>query len=298
MQDNRQDRPELFSPRLLAARRARSLRLDFVGRGDFLHHEAAADIADRLAEVSRDFVHGAVLSWADAPYRAALADRVGALQQAVLPDDGEIVPPEPESLGLVVSGLELHRLNDPVGHLIQLRRALRPDGLMIAALFGGQTLAELRACLAEAEAEISGGLSPRIAPMGEIRDLGALLQRAGFAMPVADSRRIHVTYGSAIALMHDLRRMGETNVLAAQRRTLTARAVLLRAAERYQQSYPADGGRVAATFEIVFLTGWAPGPDQPVARRPGSATIRLADALETRERSLPDKAAGPVNDDH
>src|SRR5690606_28222718 len=159
---------------------------------------------------------------------------------------------------LVVSGLELHWANDPVGLLVQMRRALRPDGLLIAALFGGQTLHELRASLAEAEVETTGGLSPRIAPMAEVRDLGALLQRAGFAMPVADTERLTVSYETPLHLMRELRAMGETNVLAARRRVALRRDTLARACEIYARNFPADGGRVAATFEIVFLTGWAP----------------------------------------
>ena len=297
MQDNQHDRPVLFSRRLLAARRARALRLDSERDGDFLHSEVAKDVADRLAEVTREFTRAIVVSCRAKPYLELLADTVSELDAIACADQGEALRLRPEGADLAVSGLELHTLNDPVGHLIQLRRSLKPDGLLIAALFGGQTLAELRTCLAEAEVEISGGLSPRVAPMGEIRDLGGLLQRAGFAMPVADSRRINVTYASAISLMQDLRCMGETNVLAAQRRSFTARAVLLRAAELYQKNFQTDDGRVTATFEIVFLTGWAPAPDQPVALRPGSASMRLADALETTEQPLPEKAAGSRPED-
>jgi hypothetical protein len=184
----------------------------------------------------------------------------------------------------------MHALNDPVGHLIQLRRALRPDGLLLATQFGGQTLAELRASLAEAEAECDGGFSPRVAPMAEIRDLGGLLQRAGFAMPVADSERLTVTYASPLHLMRELRAMGETNILIARRRRPLRRATLMRACEIYKQHFGTPEGRVRATFEIVFLTGWAPGPGQPQPLRPGSATALLADALGTTEIGTGEKA--------
>ena len=163
-------------------------------------------------------------------------------------------------------------------------------GCSSAALFGGETLAELRAALTEAEVAVTGGLSPRVAPMGELRDLGGLLQRGGLALPVADSRRFDVTYASALHLMRDLRAMGETNVLRARLRVPTRRAVMLRAAEIYAARYPAPGGRVRATFEVVFLTGWAPGPDQPRPLRPGTARARLADALGVPERPAGEKA--------
>ena len=175
---------------------------------------------------------------------------------------------------------------------MQIRRALRPDGLMIAALFGGRTLHELRSSLAEAEVHTTGGLSPRVAPMGDIRDLGALVQRAGFAMPVADSERFEVSYRSPLHLMRELRAMGETNILAQRRRVPLRRDTLARACEIYASSFPAEGGRITATFEIVFLTGWAPAEGQPKPLRPGSATARLADALGSSEVGT-GVAAGP-----
>jgi hypothetical protein len=161
---------------------------------------------------------------------------------------------------------------------------------MLAALFGGQTLNELRSSLAEAEVECEGGLSPRVAPMAEIRDLGGLLQRAGFAMPVADSERLVVTYATPLHLMRELRAMGETNILTGRRRRPMRRATLMRACEIYARHFGAADGRVRATFEIVFLTGWAPGPGQPKPLRPGSATTRLANALGTEEVSAGEKA--------
>ncbi|PIL21790.1 hypothetical protein P775_02120 [Puniceibacterium antarcticum] len=189
---------------------------------------------------------------------------------------------------LVIHCLGLHWANDPVGQLIQCRRALRPDGLSLTLAFGGQTLNELRSVLGQAEIDITGGLSPRVAPMGEIRDLGALLQRAGLALPVADSMPLTVSYGSALTLMRDLRAMGETNALTDRLRKPTRRAVLLRAAELYADTYGDADGRIPATFEIIALTGWAPDAGQQQPLRPGSAAARLADALGTREKRLSD----------
>ncbi len=199
--------------------------------------------------------------------------------------DGEVLPLVEGGNDLLVHGLALHWANDPVGQLVQIRRALKPDGLFLGALFGGETLAELRAALAEAEIETLGGLSPRVAPMGEIRDLGGLLQRAGFALPVADSRRFEVSYASAVDLMRDLRAMGETNVLRDRLRRPMRREMLGRTAAIYAERYPAEGGRVRAHFEVIFLTGWSPAPDQPQPLRPGSAKARLADALGVSEQS-------------
>jgi len=298
------DRPVLFDEGLIPRRRDRAEQLGFADGADFLHREVAALLRERLDEVVRDFRDVAIVGSGGGVHAAALAGRVpegsvfqielsplraaraGATRVAAL----DPLPFGERTLDLCLSMLELHWANDPVGQLIQMRRALRPDGLMIAALFGGQTLHELRAALAEAEAEITGGLSPRIAPMAEIRDLGALLQRAGLAMPVADSERITVDYASPVHLMRDLRAMGETNMLAARRRVPTRRAMLMRAAELYALHHATDDGRVRATFEIVFLTGWAPGPGQPQPKRPGSASQRLADALGAEEVSAGEKA--------
>ena len=196
--------PALFDADLLALRRARAARL---GPADFLQEAVAAEVAERLTEVNRSFRAPAIIGPRAGLWAAALG-----LPDARRVPDADILDLEPAAHDLVVHALALHWANDPVGQLVQARRALRPDGLFLAALFGGETLTELRAALAEAEIETLGGLSPRVAPMGEIRDLGGLLQRAGFALPVADSRRYEVSYPSALALMHDLRAMGETNV--------------------------------------------------------------------------------------
>jgi SAM-dependent methyltransferase len=204
--------------------------------------------------------------------------------------DEEALPFRDGSLDLVVSALALQFVNDLPGVLVQIRRALKPDGLFLAALIGGETLTELRQSFAAAESEMEGGVSPHVAPFADLRDLGALLQRAGFALPVTDTDRVTVRYDSAFALMHDLRRMGATNALLDRRRTPLRRATLTRMAEIYAQRFADNDGRVRATFEIVWLSGWAPHPDQPQPLKPGSAQVRLADALGTREISTGEKA--------
>lgn len=244
----------------------------------FLHDEVRAEVEERLAEVNRRFTAPAVVTGFPQVW-----DMPGA---KVVPDD-EVLALAPQGHDLVIHALALHWANDPVGQLVQCRRALGADGLFLGFLFGGQTLAELRACLAQAEAEVTGGLSPRVLPMGEIRDLGALLQRAGFALPVADSFTKTVTYGDALALMRDLRAMGEGNALMARLRRPTRRAVIGRAAALYAAHHAGADGRIRATFEIICLTGWAPDESQQKPLRPGSAAQRLADALGTAELRLP-----------
>lgn len=242
----------------------------------FLHDEARAEVQERLIEVNRQFTSPAIVTglpdlWTD--FGATVAD-----------DD--VLALTPGAHDLVVHALCLHWANDPVGQLVQCRHALRPDGLFLGLMFGGQTLHELRACLAEAEAEVVGGLSPRVLPMGEIRDLGALLQRAGFALPVADSFTKTVRYRDAFHLMRDLRLMGEGNALAARLRRPTRRTVLLRAADLYQSRFADAEGRIPATFDFLCLTGWAPDESQQKPLRPGSAAKSLADALKTAEMPL------------
>ena len=243
----------------------------------FLHRHLAALIEERLDEVNRSFTAPALIT----PFPQVFGDRFAAAR-AVADDD--VLDLEPGAHDLVIHAMALHWANDPVGQLVQARRALRPDGLFLGACLGGQTLAELRAALAEAEARLTGGLSPRVLPMGEIRDLGGLLQRAGLALPVADSLRITVEYRDARHLMHDLRAMGEGNALASRRRAFARRSVFLEAERLYDQIFALPNGRVPATFEFVFLTGWAPSESQPKPLRPGSATTRLADALGVEER--------------
>lgn len=277
--------PALFDLDLLARRRERAGRN---GSADFLHAAVAEEITERLKEVNRRFTAPAVVSPRPALWAEALA--AAGAGPARTPPPEETLALGEAAHDLVVHGLALHWSNDPVGQLVQARRALRPDGLLLAALFGGETLHELRTVLAEAEIEILGGLSPRVAPVGEIRALGSLLQRAGLALPVADSRRFEVSYPSLLALMHDLRAMGETNVMRDRLRRPLRRDMLARAAELYGERFGTEGGRITATFEVIFLTGWAPAPDQPRPLRPGSARTRLAEALGTIERSAGEPA--------
>ena len=203
--------------------------------------------------------------------------------------DEEALPFADGSLDLIVSALALQFVNDLPGTLIQVRRALKPDGLLLAALLGGDTLTELREAFAAAESEVEGGLSPRVAPFADVRELGGLLQRAGFALPVVDSDRLTVRYDSVVALMHDLRRMGATNVLSERRRTPLRRATLRRLAEIYAERFADADGRLRATFEIVWLSGWAPHESQQKPLKPGSAAhgwpMRLA-----RRKSRPAKS--------
>ena len=268
--------PALFDTDLLARRRARAAR---IGAADFLQAAVAEEITERLSEVNRRFTAPAVVGPRADLWAGILGGGDAVLGPALqLPAD-ETLALQEGAHDLVVHGLALHWSNDPVGQLVQARRALRPDGLLIAALFGGETLHELRAALAEAEIETLGGLSPRVSPMGEIRDLGALLQRAGLALPVADSRRFDVSYRSVLHLMRDLRAMGETNALRDRLRRPLRRDMLARAAAIYAERFGTADGRVAATFEVIFLTGWAPAPGQQQPLRPGSARARLAEAL-------------------
>ena len=281
--------PKLFDRALWLERRRRR-GLPAPGT-DFLHRAAVDSVQDRLSLVPRRFARAALV-WPGAP---VWAERLGALEAVealeVAPvGETEVLPLEAGRFDLAVSGLTLHLADDPVGLLVQMRRALKPDGLLIAPMLGGETLAELRACLAEAEVAETGGLSPRVAPMGEIRQLGALLQRAGFAMPVADGERLEARYPDALALMRELRAMGEANVMQGRRRAPLRRGVLARAAALYAERFPAGDGRVRATFEIVTLTGWSPGPGQPEPKRPGSAKARLADALGVPELRAGEKA--------
>lgn len=268
--------PRLTDPAALARNRQRA-RPDAL----FLFEAARDDLQDRLTLVNRSFTAPAIVTG-----QPEIWDN--ALPNAVIVADGETLTLDELTHDLVLHSHGLHWADDPVGQLIQCRRALKPDGFFLASLFGGRTLQELRACLATAEAEITGGLSPRIAPMAEIRDMGGLLQRAGFALPVADAFALTVTYASALHLMRDLRAMGEANAMATRLRRPTRRAVLLRAAELYAETHAAPDGRIPATFEILVLTGWAPDESQPQPLRPGSAKARLADALATRETKLND----------
>ena len=266
----------LFDRAALTAHRAR-VRDDAL----FLHRTAVEEVQDRLSMVKRSFTAPAIVT----PYPAIWQP---TFPGATIVADDDTLALEPGAHDLAIHAMCLHAANDPVGQIIQCRRALRPDGFLLVLLLGGETLAELRATLGQAETEVTGGLSPRIAPMGEIRDLGALLQRAGLALPVADSLTLTAEYRDLPHLMHDLRGMGETNALTSRLRRPTRRAVFDRAAQLYAEHFTTDSGRLRATFDLVCLTGWAPDESQPKPLRPGSAQARLADALKTTETKLPD----------
>ena len=293
--------PVIFDRYLLRARRRRAAALV---PADFLLARVADDLAERLSSVLRRFDFAADLGTPGEHLRQALATS-GKVRVLIAVDaladfslgprgkaaegaplvaaDEEALPFREGSLDLVVSALALHLVNDLPGTLIQVRHALKPDGLFLAALLGGETLTELRQAFAQAETEMEGGVSPRVAPFPDLRDLGALLQRAGFALPVADTERLTVRYASVFSLMHELRRMGATNALIERRRVPLRRATLMRMAEIYTRRFADPDGRLRATFEIVWLSGWAPDPTQQKPLQPGSAKMRLAEALGTRE---------------
>jgi SAM-dependent methyltransferase len=270
--------PPLTDRTALARSRARAAR--HPDRALFLHEVVRDEVQERLVEVNRGFTDIAVVTGEPAFW----SDAIPAAR--IVPDD-PILDLAPASLDLVIHTLCLHWADDPVGQIAQCARALRPDGLFLAALFGGRTLHELRSAMAEAEVAETGGLSPRVLPMGDIRDLGGLVQRGGLALPVADSvvRKVH--YADALSLMMDLRSMGETNVLVARQRRFTRHRVIAQAVARYAAAFGLRSGRVAATFEIIFLTGWSPHADQPRPLRPGSAVQRLGEALGSPEVRLP-----------
>lgn len=271
--------PRLFDRALLRARQDRARR---TGAEMFLLERIAADLADRLQAVTRRFSHGADLGTPGDDVRRALAGQV-ELKSITLPDnDNDALPLEAGSADLVVSALALHAVNDLPGVLAQVRRALKPDGLFLAAMAGGDTLTELRQAFAAAETEVEGGISPRVAPFADLRDVGALLQRAGFALPVTDVDRIVVRYDNAFALMQDLRRMGATNVLVERRRAPLRRATLLRMAAIYSERFADADGRIRATFDIVWMSGWAPHESQQKPLKPGSAKMSLEEAVKGR----------------
>src|SRR3954469_10465753 len=280
--------PLVFDRAMLRRRQARAHALGFE---TFLIDRVASDLADRLGAVLREFPVAADLGTPTAAVRTALAGitstghlyRVASSLDVDVVADEDALPLRDGSLDLVVSALALQFVNDLPGALVQIRRVLKPDGLFLAALLGGDTLTELRQSFAAAEAEIEGGISPHVAPFTDVREMGALLQRAGLALPVTDVDRLTVRYSSAFTLMAELRRMGATNALTERRRTPLRRATLLRMAEIYATRFADRDGRIRATFEIVWLSGWAPHESQQQPLRPGSAQTRLADALGTRE---------------
>jgi SAM-dependent methyltransferase len=276
----------------------------------FLKARAAEDTVERLEAIMRSFAVAVDLGARDGAFARALAasparEKIGWLAEADLSGamlrgrggprvqlDEERLPFAEASLDLVVSTLALHWTNDLPGALIQIRRALRPDGLFIGTVLGGSSLTELRQSLSEAETELRGGAGPRVSPFADAPDAAGLLQRAGFALPVADLDRVQTAYGHPLELIRDLRAMGETNVLYERPRRPLDRAVLERAFELYRRRFSRADGRVVATFDIIAMTGWAPHPDQQQPLRPGSAKTRLADALGVKEQSAGEKAGG------
>jgi len=289
----------VFDRRAVRLHRARAARLP--DAADFLINESAERLVDRLDDVTRRFPLALDLGCRDGVMARVLKGRggVATLVQADaalayvqrlpmgvprLVAEAEALPFRGQSFDLVLSNLDLHWTNDLPGALLQLRHMLKPDGLLLAALLGGETLAELSRALIEAELAEEGGIGPRVSPSADIRDIGMLLQRAGFALPVVDSDTVAVTYPDALALMRDLRAMGETNAASERRRGFTRRATLARAAAIYGERFGTGDGRVRASFEIITLTAWAPHESQPQPLKPGSASTRLADALGAVER--------------
>jgi SAM-dependent methyltransferase len=304
----------MSAPPLLFDRALHRRRLDRAAAGygaaDFLKVRAAQDAAARLEPILRDFPLALDLGARNGAFAVALAEspaaaRVGQLIETDLSAamlagrpgprlvvDEERLPFAPESLDLIVSTLALHWTNDLVGALIQIRRALKPDGLFIGAFLGGASLTQLRQCLLEAESALTGGAALRVSPFADGFDGAGLLQRAGFALPVSDVDRVTVRYGNPLRLLADLRAMGETNVLLDRVRKPLTRSVLMRAMALYQERFAGLDGKVPASFEIITVTGWAPHESQQKPLKPGSARMRLADALGVAEQPLPETRPG------
>lgn len=280
----------IFDHRAAAAHRHRALAPADAG-ADFLMVRAAEDLADRLATVERRFGRAATIFCGTGHAQTALSASgkvIDSLRvevagiappQAVVAHDPETLPLEPGTVDLAVSLYALHALNDVPGMLIQIRRALRPDGLFLGCMAGAGTLAELREALLVAETELAGGASPRVSPLADVRDVGGLLQRAGFALPVADLETATARYDSMFALIRDLRAMGATNALVARSRRPGSRALFARAAEVYAERFSDPDGRVRATFATIWMSGWAPHTSQQKPLKPGSATMPLARVL-------------------
>ncbi|WP_106753815.1 class I SAM-dependent methyltransferase [Pannonibacter carbonis] len=284
---------DLFDRQLFARRRKRAL-IQRTDGADFLLAAVVEELADRLQAVTRQFDIAVDLGGHTGRLCAALAASgraTSVLRGDLFLADPDLSPPDfvcddaflplkDASVGLIASALSLHLVNDLPGALIQIRRALQPDGLFVAAVLGGETLSELRDCLMRAELELTGGAGPRVAPFADTRDLGALLQRAGFALPVTDTDKLTVRYDSLFGLMRDLKAMGATSVLSERSRKPLSRAVVLKAAELYATNHADADGRIRATFQVIYLSGWAPHESQQKPLKPGSAKMRLADALD------------------
>jgi Methylase involved in ubiquinone/menaquinone biosynthesis len=289
------DAIRIFDRSLLRKRRDRAA--PHFAAHDFLVREVAERLADRLTDVTRQFPlaldlgchtgemadtlagRGGVETLVQCDLSPAMAARAAANGHPTLAADEEWLPFADSSFDMVVSCLSLHWVNDLPGTLLQIRRVLKPDGLFLGAMLGGETLKELRRSLAEAEIAEEGGLSPRVSPFADVRDLGGLLQRAGFALPVVDADTVSVAYGDPMRLLADLRGMGEANAVAEQRKTLTRRATLLRALQHYQQSFAGPDGRIATSFQVLTMTAWTPHPSQQQPLAPGAAQASLAQVL-------------------
>jgi SAM-dependent methyltransferase len=297
---------KVFDRRLV--RRHRDRAAAGLAEHDFLFREVAERVADRLDDVKRSFpraldlgCHNGTLAGivgrrggidllVQSDLSPVMAGAAAARGGPVLAADEEWLPFASGSFDLVMSVLSLHWVNDLPGALIQIRRALKDDGLFLGAMLGGETLQELRSALMQAELDEQQGASPRVSPFVDLRDAGALLQRAGFALPVVDRDIITASYPNALALMAALRGMGESNAVETRLRRASRRATMLRAAEFYQETFAREEGDVQATFEVIYLTAWAPGGSQPRALRPGSAHSRLAEALDSEEITAGEKA--------
>tara|TARA_R110002072_G_scaffold131388_1_gene270909 strand:- start:9125 stop:10054 length:930 start_codon:yes stop_codon:yes gene_type:complete len=277
---------------------------------DFLVQEVADRLLDRLQDLNRTFArvldlgcHGGELASrllgrqgieqvVQCDLSPAFARRAAGNGQPSLAASEEALPFAPQSFDLVISNLSLHWVNDLPGSLLQVHHCLKPDGLFLGALLGGESLFELRVALMEGEIAATGGLSPRLSPLADVRDAGGLLQRAGFALPVVDRDHIAVTYPDPFNLMRELRGMGQSNALRDRLRHFTPRTTLLRAAEIYQQRFAQQDGRLPLTFQVLFMTGWAPHDSQQKPLRPGSAVARLAEALEAEEKPAGEVISG------
>ncbi|MEH6632588.1 MAG: methyltransferase domain-containing protein [Halopseudomonas aestusnigri] len=276
-----------------------------LSKHDFLLKEIADRLGDRLLDIAREFPQalnlgsnhniltevlgsrGGIERFSSSQFRGrSHQDNTSDTENNSIEILKEILPFEQQNYDLIISNLCLHWVNDLPGTLLQANRCLKPNGLFLSAMLGGETLKELRTALMEAEMEVEGGVSPRVSPLIDVRDAGALLQRAGFALPVADYDRIEVSYASVFELMKELRGMGETNAIHNRRKTFTRRETFLKAAQIYQEKFQDDEGRITATFDIIYLAGWAPHESQQKPLRPGTATSRLADFLETDETKI------------
>ncbi|MBT3359270.1 MAG: methyltransferase domain-containing protein [Rhodospirillales bacterium] len=283
---------QIFDRRIVRLHRDRAAA--HLDANDFLRREVAERLLDRLGDIKRSFPtaldlgcatgtlgrmlsgEGGIETLVQCDLSPRMVERAGGLRAVA---DEEALPFANARFDLVLSCLNLHWVNDLPGTLVQIRRALKPDGLFLAAVFAGGTCTELRQALSAAELEVEGGMSPRVSPFAEVRDAGNLLQRAGFALPVADSDTLRVSYPDPMKLMSDLRAMGETNAVAERRKNFPRRETLALSAAKYAEQFADADGRIPATFEVVFLTAWAPHPSQPKPLAPGSAQTRLADIL-------------------